>query len=389
MRDTPVNQNLEPEKHLIILWPSCLDATNELDRAISKSAKVLRVTSGSWSESNAGVNYSRFYQRDLSKENEVVSHKGTGKFYIYVVLDPNPKYGIRETSSGLRYVNINIFSLKEELRELSGGGHKVHSTNSQAELRCDAAMLWGIDALEVQDFEQHIPQEISGTFGINGFSKISDVFLLLNCCTDYLVLRNYEEILELQNSEHPDIDLLVSDVKTASLVLNAEPVFPEAFRVHYMNRVGNMKVFWDLRFPLDQYMDSNWSTELRKSRTEIYIDELDTRIFGLVGIDYYFSLAYHALIHKMAVSQDYVSKLSNLRGEEINSNDEIVEILVNDVGRFMARSGFRVTTPLDLSVGINKINSAKVTNIISDLNSESSLRKLRRHLIEWFRGPSR
>jgi hypothetical protein len=204
-----------------------------------------------------------------------------------------------------------------------------------------------------------------------------------------LVLRNYEEILELEDSEHPDIDLLVSDVVQASLVLNAEPVFPEAFRVHYMNRVGNNKVFWDLRFPGDQYMDPNWAAELRESRTEISIDELNIEIFGLAGFDYYFSLAYHALIHKMDVSQDYIYKLSNLLGKGTYSNDHIVEILINDVAQFMARSRFEVTAPLDLSVVFNKINSAKISNKIAELNSEFSLTRSMLHVIEWFRGPSR
>jgi hypothetical protein len=386
---TSLNQNFEPEKHLIILWPSCAAVTSELERAISESLKVLSVSFGSWNDSNARLNYSRFYQKNLLGDNETVSHKGMGRFHIYVVLDSKPEYGFRETSSGNRYVNVNVFRLKEKLRELSGGGHRVHTTNSQEELRCDVAMLWGIDVLKALDFEKNVPQEINGTFGISGFEKISEVFLLLNCCTDYLVLRNYEEILELEDSEHPDIDLLVSDVVQASLVLNAEPVFPEAFRVHYMNRVGNNKVFWDLRFPGDQYMDPNWAAELRESRTEISIDELNIEIFGLAGFDYYFSLAYHALIHKMDVSQDYIYKLSNLLGKGTYSNDHIVEILINDVAQFMARSRFEVTAPLDLSVVFNKINSAKISNKIAELNSEFSLTRSMLHVIEWFRGPSR
>ena len=372
-----MNRDLPPEKHLIILWPSCEPNRSAIDNAISKSMKVLTMSYGEWSESNADANYSRFYQENLFESNDIISEKGIGLFHIYVVLDPNPKYDFQETSSGYKFVNLNVFKLKQELRVLTLGGHKVHSTNSQEELRRDVAMLWGIDVLEVHDFEKFVPNKITGTFGIDGFADINEVFMLLNSCTDYLVLRNYEEILDLEKSEHPDIDLLVSDVVKASLVLNADPVFPDDFRVHYKNLVSGREVFWDLRSPVDGYMDCNWAVELKNARTKIFIDSLDLKIYGLVARDYYYSLAYHAIIHKQEVSKDYFFKLSNLSGKDLLSNLDSTDFLINDVAKYMAERNFQVTRPIDSSVFFNLDNSAAITATKSVIQFESFLKNVK------------
>ena len=366
-----MNQDLSPEKHLIILWPNCNSVKTKLENVISENLTVLKVVAGKWEAKNAEANYSRFYQQNLFGNNELISHKGIGLFQIYIVLDPQPEYDFQKTSRGYELVNTNVFKLKSELRDITHGGHQIHSTNSQEELRSDVAMLWGIDVLDDPDFEQLVPEKITSTFGIDGFADIEEVFLLLNCCTDYLVLRNYEEILELENSEHPDIDLLISDVERARLVLNADPVFPENYRVHYKNVVNRRDVFWDLRCPVDGYMDLSWNEELKKVRTEIAIDRLDTKIFGLAGLDYYFSLAYHALIHKEEVSQDYFLKLSNLRGSDLHSTITTTEMLINDVAQFMANRNFYVTKPIDSSVFFNEHNCAKISGKILDVKRTS------------------
>ena len=107
-----MNQNLPPEKHLIILWPNCESARSVLESTISQYLKVLSVTSGEWSENNAAANYSRFYQQNLFENNDIISHKGIGLFHIYVVLDPHPKYHFQETTSGYKFINSNIFKIK-------------------------------------------------------------------------------------------------------------------------------------------------------------------------------------------------------------------------------------------------------------------------------------
>lgn len=363
-----MDDKFAPEKHLIIIWPNCSSSQMDLAKTIHENFRVLRVISGEWTESNAELNYSRFYQQDLFGDYKTIAHKGVGKFQIYIVLDSRPKYDFRETSRGFKFVNVNIFSLKSRLRELAHGGNKVHATNSIKAFRRDVAMLWGIDVNENEDFEKLVPENIFGTFGSEGFNKIEDAFLLLNCCTDYLVLRNYEEILELEKSLHPDIDLLVSNVEHAKLVLNAGPVNTEAHCVNFKNVINGNETHWDLRSPADGYMDYNWAIELMNSRTKISFDNLNLIIFGLNGLDYYYSLAYHALVHKNEVSPDYILKLSKLSPNKFNSKLENTETLIDKLSLHMADRNFQVTQPVDLSVTFNEVNVDKI-------NSGKSLNK--------------
>ena len=146
------NLAMAKEKHLIILWPSCNSDRKLLDEQIFENFTVVRKVSGEWTERNAEINYSRFYQQNVVGNQEFVSHKGIGDFQIYIVTDTAPTYSHVETSRGYEFVNTNIFQMKEKLRSLTHGGHKIHSTNSQDELRRDVAMLWGIDVKVIEDF---------------------------------------------------------------------------------------------------------------------------------------------------------------------------------------------------------------------------------------------
>ena len=72
-------------------------------------------------------------------------HCGTGDFLLVVLEDPTPEYGMRETSSGPRRVNVRLFDKKQEYRRWTGGGHRIHTSDTSYETDKDLTLLLGVD----------------------------------------------------------------------------------------------------------------------------------------------------------------------------------------------------------------------------------------------------
>ena len=68
-------------------------------------------------------------------------------------------------------VNVNIFSCKEKFRALTGGGHKIHSTNTPLETDHDLTLLLGIN---YNDYEKSL-KIISKKHDLTGI-KVYDKF---------------------------------------------------------------------------------------------------------------------------------------------------------------------------------------------------------------------
>ena len=60
-------------------------------------------------------------------------HCGVGPFLLCIIEDHSPKHEFRETTKGKRLVNINTFDSKQAYRMWTGGGHKIHATDTEDE----------------------------------------------------------------------------------------------------------------------------------------------------------------------------------------------------------------------------------------------------------------
>jgi hypothetical protein len=70
---------------------------------------------------------------------------------------------------------------------------------------------------------KEIPKNI---IGISGWKSLRELFFVMNNTLDYVVLRNFEELLDQnQSDKHLDIDFLVNDLDQAVFILNAEKVY--------------------------------------------------------------------------------------------------------------------------------------------------------------------
>lgn len=348
---------------LLIVWSSAMDFKDRILDDLEHGFNVLKSFTVTWDREAFLQNLKMFYshsQGHLSPAEydgllaDKMQHCGAGDFFAVVFEDPAPDYQLRATSSGLRRVNAHTFDKKQEYRTLTGGGHKVHTSDDPKETNKDLTLLFG---LNTHDFLEACRNgQLSGSrlerncTGCGGYDSIGQFFYVLNNSLDYCVLRNHECLPDEYTEEgHGDIDLLVENKNLAAYLTLAEPVFPEYYRVHYRVRIGGRSVPFDFRFTGDRYYDEPWERHILEHR------RLEKGLFYVPDDeDAFYSLLYHAYVQKNTVPEDYLPKLHDsacVLGVGFDGKEgEAVSLLDS----FMESRNYEYCRPSDWSVIYNE-----------------------------------
>lgn len=346
---------MKPEIHLFILWENARYKQEEILNDIKQNFDILNVYNMEWSKAKFSENLSRFYGTNLPVNSEKEKHCGNGKFLLVIVKDNNPKYEKRLTSKGLQIVNVNMFDKKESYRQKTGGGHKIHGTNSEKETNHDLTLL--LDK-NIEDYEKIIEKQMwneeilemqKDLFGSKGWESIKDMFYALNNCTEYAILRNYEQLPEeIYVNEHNDVDIICKSLEDVAYILNAQPVFEEEYRVHYKTKAENKDVYFDLRYINDNYYYNKLEERILANR--VYNEK---GFYTLNQEDYFYTLLYHTLIQKLDFREDYKERLIKLDTQNRVTNSTTLEEFANILEKWMRQNNYILVEPTDKSVIFN------------------------------------
>lgn len=213
------------------------------------------------------------------------------------------------------------------------------------------------------------------------YNTIVDVFDILHKNNvSYLVLRNYENLLEpvFYVEGHGDLDLLCADSQEIVRLLNAQTDRKDQFPfkgdgIHYFIYVGNERVSLDLRYIGDDYYCQKWEKDLLKSRI-IYCG-----FYVMDPESYFYTLIYHSILQKTSFSEEYLSRLSKMAktlGINISQYSEYGFMKVLE--SYMRRKGYVYTYPVDFLV------PARFYLASRDLLNMNRKRFLR-HRIHWLK----
>lgn len=320
---------MKSELHLIVLWEKARAAEEKILADLKTKLEIVDTGVLSW-PGDAEECFGEFYGANLPEAKGKVVECGAGAFRYIVVRDNNPVYAYEDTSRGLERVNTNLFALKNLYRSWTGGGHKVHTTNTPEEFHRDIKML-------------KLP-------GHGGWSSLRELFAFLDSMMPYVVLRNAESLPDdFDSTLHGDIDLLVPDAVQCAAILGAKKVFPEPYRVHYEVMVAGAPVRFDFRYVGDNYYDRAWEAQMLADRHEVNGVNL------LSPEDAFYALVYHALYQKKEIAEDYLAKASALAkaaGIVGGGFDDWLFKLED----FLKERGYKVVKCVDKTVGFNEDN---------------------------------
>lgn len=337
------------ERHLFIIWEKGLNKKDDIVKTLSKEFKIILEIFCEWDKKYFSKNISRFYGVNLKNKSHKIKHCGNGPFYLIVIEDSHPVYGIRKTSKGFCYVNVNVFDKKLEYRRMTGGGHKIHGTNSTKEYINDIKKLlpktW--DNLNFIKNEKKLRLDQID----NKWNSLKELFTFLNDCEKYVILRNYQNLeKEVFNCDslHPDIDILCENPKNIADLIGAKKTSKKSYRRQYYIFINEQKIFLDLRALNENYYCYDFSNKILEDRIKYKY------FFVPNKLDHFYSLVYHSLIHKKEISSDYIHKISVISRElglnfDFNLNIDLFKIL----NKFLLLNNFKIVEPNDLSVYYN------------------------------------
>ena len=242
---------------------------------------------------------------------------------------------------------------------MTGGGHKIHSTNSPLETNHDLTLLLGINYndyeislknkldknKENENIIKNIPNNI---IGVNGWESLEQLFYVMNSSLDYVVMRNFEYLPDNKFSkEHGDIDFLVKDLDQAVYITNAQRLYKKRYKIN----VEGKDVLVDFEHVGDSSYDQKWQDNILKKRilvkNSFYVPDDE---------DYFFSLIYHILVHKTYIETDYPDKIKNIykKLSFYDSNRCNFDNYLKFLEKFLSENNYQITKPKDISYFLMK-----------------------------------
>ena len=346
---------MDTELHLFLIWKKARDMTDDILNDLKKKFELLEVYEINWSPEFFSDNMSRFYGVNLPPGAFKANQHDFGPFLLCIIEDKNPIYGNRETAKGETHVNINTFDAKQTYRSWTGGGNNIHASNTEEETEHDLVLLLGKN---LKDIRNSLPQAWNGKIksidsdlvGSKGWKNTSQLFYVLNATVNYLVLRNFENISDLNTSvRNSDIDILTNQVEQIRFITNAKKILEEKNQEFHLVMIANNNVLLHVG---EQYYDPKWANDIlnRKvlSQHGFYIPNDE---------DHFYSLLYRALVQKSMVPDDYIErlvslssklKINNLTREDFSTYDTVIEIL----DAYMRKMGYEYM-PRDYSIFYN------------------------------------
>jgi hypothetical protein len=355
--------------YIFVIWERARENEDYIFSEINKKFSIKNVYEIEWKKENFPNNLRRFYGPgkvgDVDKKTNLCK---TGPFLLVIVSDPSPIYEKQRTSKGMELVNINLFECKRDLRNTTKKGYAIHCSLTKKETNDDITLLLGKN---LEDYEKEINSNWDGRIkqlksdliGQNGWKNMQELLYVLNSTVNYVVLRNYDGILEnLAEYNHADIDILTDEYIRIPYITNGgKASFNEKFPKTV--KIDNNKIKFDFGYPEDGYYDEKWLKDVLKRRV------LHEGIYVPSKKDYFYTLLYHAVIHQKNICTEYKNKLKNLAKEmKMNNfsqdtfeNIELAKIILEN---YMEKNKYHYTNSITYKIKHNKISRIFNTSIV-------------------------
>jgi predicted Ser/Thr protein kinase len=309
-------------------------------------------------------------------------YKGQTPFILYFVLDENPRYETRTNPfrGTQETVNVNVFDLKTKLR----GGRTSFLHGSDSIQEC----LDNLDALSI--YAEGVPKSYWLRWRPK-FASMADFFDHLNNTAglNYVVLRNFDDLVENRANSKSDIDILVNDFylfKRESGAIGYKhkrsyrpgPAHEYGgYKVAAHISIGGQEIPVDIRYVGDNYYCEQWEKDMLANPVKL------GPLFIPDPANLFYSLLYHVLVHKRIVSNQYRQILTRLASSiglpgEIAQSDEHLWIWLDG---FIGDNSYEYVRPKELSIPLSTGAKMRIgVRTKDDLLAVQSLLKNRRPL---------
>ena len=349
------------EVGVFVVWSRAAWLLPRVLECLDERFEIHRVVEIVWTPDRVGENFHRFYRGQTTPPYGGVfeNQKGGGPFTLITVLDDEPEYAERTTNRGRAVVNTRWFDTKVTFRSWVDGRMEIHGADSASEARRDLLLLLG---MTTEAFVRREPGQWNGTIervdrdltGSRGWDGFGDLFEALDYSVRYVVLRNFEALpADHRVGAHTGVDILTDDLRESIRVLHARPELGQVSTRggRFFVDVGGERVRFAL-WPVEGgYLDARWAESVLDRRV------MQRGVFVPAPLDYFETLAYHAVYQKRKWQDEYRRRLSEMAAnlgiagwEEDQLDRDRAHAALKPL---MESHGYEVTVPRDTSAFFN------------------------------------
>lgn len=274
--------------------------------------------------------------------------------------------------NGMVYsVDLNLYELFEHIdKKLKNNSFLITQTSQQFFAIKSILPKVQSKIIKGENPVFHIKEDL---LGAEKWDSLLDLFKILNKSTNWLVLRNFEELNDSYKfKKGDDIDILCQDLEYFTAVMNAKRRF--GGRCSYYVSVNNHNIPLDIRFVGDKYIDPLWASDMLRTKN------LHNNIPCPSKYNYFFSLLYHSKLQKKAVKPNYIKRLDDL-ASQINYKKLPVRFVLNDIicadilNNFLSSNLYKYTFTDDAVRNESFLDLIKFKEINDPLNNWRTLIK--------------
>lgn len=181
--------------YLFLIWNKALWQRERIIDDINKSFDIVQDVYIKWNKANFPYNLQAFYGRKLGDPKGKMISSGIDKFELILVKDSKPNIELRNTYDGLTKVNTNIYDKKQLYRSWTCGSHRIHSSDSEEEVKHDLVILFGPNYQEILNKYNNEEIVTLDTKGLIGFDNINELEESLKLFGNNIVIKNDEGLI--------------------------------------------------------------------------------------------------------------------------------------------------------------------------------------------------
>jgi hypothetical protein len=133
-----------PGLYVFVLWSAARAEEERILADLAERFEVLDVVEVTWSpDERFSRSLTRMYGDALPPGSDKEVHCGTGPFLAVVVRDSGPRFRPRHAGGKRKLVNSRVYDARLRYREWTGGGYRVHASDSVLETDRNLVLLFG------------------------------------------------------------------------------------------------------------------------------------------------------------------------------------------------------------------------------------------------------
>ena len=342
--ETTENHNKkQPELYLVIFWENSNIDINKAKEIIKKYHLHSELTSGVINSNNQLDFIRQLYYESITNFKEKLQRVGCNNILVGIIKDNQPKYKICHTTRGFQKINTNILNLKKKLRSISKVNDGVHISDSKRESKHNLYLCFS------KKYDELLNDDKPIIFYPKKFSTFKDVLSLMNESIDYVIQRNFHGLEDSAHPKHTDIDLLVTKTAAAVRLINAKPATNDSTRKKFKVELNQTTYYVEIRDVYENYYDPIWALNILQNKNlsvneDYFVPSVEDQIY---------MLAYHALLHKYDLKDDYLKQLQDLTKNNTDRPLNTWDDILFSLQRFLQKKEYRITIPEDKTVKIN------------------------------------